>query len=130
MDSIVIIEEFKELKRTIRDDIEIKMNNLVHKFKEYVAVDHSNDSKYQMIEGICTRINYGCENNRYYYYWLAPDIQFIVNNSLWRAYAIYYDDKHKLWCVYNKDKNDFAEFNEMDTDTQIKMLEQVYKILG
>ncbi len=126
MDSI---EKIKDLKENLREVIDKEMRGLVRKFKDYVVVDHPDNSKYQIIEGVCTRINYGCEGNRYYYYWLAPDLEFIHLHSLWRVYAIYYDDKLKWWFVYNKDKHDCTEFNELDTDAQIKMLEMLKKCI-
>jgi hypothetical protein len=127
MDSI---DKIKLLKENIQDEILKEMDNLVPKLKEYVTVDHPNNSKYQIIENICTKINYGCEENRYYYYWLTGDIEFIYRYNLWRVSAIYYDNKHKLWYIYNKDKNNYAEFNELNICSQITILEKLYNILN
>ena len=123
------IDKFKNLKENLRTKIDEEMNNLVTKFKEYVVVDHPEYSKYVMIENIWYRNNYGCEQDRYYYY-LPVDIYFKKHYSLWRTTAIFYDDKYKWWFIYNKDHNNTTEFSELDTDTQIEILEQMFKLLN
>ena len=124
------IDKFKDLKENLRATIDEEMYNLVPKFKEYVAVDHPEYSKHVMIEGIWYRNNYGCEKDRYYYYYLPVDIYFKKHYSLWRTTAIFYDDKYQWWFIYDKDHNKATEFSELDTDTQIATLEQMYKFLN
>ena len=123
------IEPIKDLRDRLREQIDKQMRSLVSKFKDYVVVNHPDNPKYQMIEGLCTRINYGCEGNRYYYYWLAPFVEFIHLHRLWSVYAIFYDDKLKWWFVYDKEKRAYTEFNELDTDAQIQMLELLNKCI-
>lgn len=124
------IDKFKELIANIQEDIYNEMTNLIPKFKEYIAVDHPDNPKYVMIEDIWYRNNYGCEENRYYYYYLPVNIQFIHRFSLRRAFVIYYDDKDNWWYVYDKEHETYTEFNALDTDTQIKIFEILNNILN
>ena len=43
---------------------------------------------------------------------------------------IFYNNKLNCWYVYNRDNDKYVEFNEMDTDGQIAMLEMLVKILN
>ena len=55
------IETIKDLKRSLRKDIDKRIRGLVDKFKEYVSVDdHSGFPKHLIIEGVWHRNNYGC----------------------------------------------------------------------
>lgn len=124
-----IIDRLKEYKGKIQNRIEKEMHNLVPKFKEYVREDHPEYPKHILIEGIWYRNTYGCENDRYYYFWIKKDIQFRHRYNLWEATALYYDDKHKWWYVYDKNKNQYAEFTSLDVEPQTEILEQLYNLL-
>ena len=38
---------------------------------------------------------------------------------------IFYDNKLNWWYVYNRDNKQYVEFGELDTDSQIAMLEML-----
>lgn len=119
------IESIKLLKENIRDNIYKEMNKLVSIFKDYVIVEHDNNPKYTLIGGICTRINYGSKDNEYFWCYLPEDVKFIHKNKVWRSNMIFYDDNIKWWYIYNRDNKQYVEFGEMDTDSQIAMLEML-----
>ena len=48
-----IIEKIKELKENLREEIDKEMRSLIRKFKDYVVVDHPDNSKYQMFLQQC-----------------------------------------------------------------------------
>jgi hypothetical protein len=115
MDSI---EKIKIAKKTLQDDILKAMMNLVGMFKEYVTVDHTKYPKHQIVEGICTKINYGIIKNDYpniplqifenkednnYYCFLPEKIEFYnkYSNSKWYTNLIFYNNKLNCWFVYN-----------------------------
>lgn len=115
MDSI---EKIKIAKKTLQDDILKAMMNLVGMFKEYVTVDHTQYPKHQIVEGICTKINYGIIKNDYpniplqifenkednnYYCFLPEKIEFYnkYSNSKWYTNLIFYNNKLNCWFVYN-----------------------------
>lgn len=126
MDSI---ESIKTLKESIHNEIAREMNRLIPKFKKYVCEEHSNDTKHVFIEGIWHRNNYGYKDN-YYYCYLSDFVQFIHNYSIWRIDVIFYNDKLNWWFVYDKEKEKYTEYNELDTDSQIALLELLKKRLG
>ena len=120
MDSI---ETIKDLKRSLRKDIDKRIRSLVDKFKEYVSVDnHAGFPKHLIIEGMWHRNNYGYKNGNYYCY-LPEFVEFIHRRKIWKADIIIYNENFNWWYVYNKEKKEQLEFNELDTDAQIKMLE-------
>jgi hypothetical protein len=125
MDSI---ESIKVLKENIHNEIAIEMNCLIPKFKKYVSEEHSNNPKHVFIEGIWHRNNYGYKDN-YYYCYLSDFVQFIHNYSIWRIDVIFYNDKLNWWFVYDKEKEKYTEYNELDTDSQIALLELLKKRL-
>ncbi len=120
MDSI---ETIKDLKRSLRKDIDKRIRGLVDKFKEYVSVDnHDGFPKHLIIEGMWYRNNYGYRNGNYYCY-LPEFVEFIHRYKIWRTNIIIYNENFNWWYVYNKETKEQLEFNELDTDAQIKMLE-------
>ncbi len=123
MDSI---EKIKISKKNLEDEISKEMDSLVDYFKSYVTVDHVKYSKYQIIEGICTKINYGIIKNDYpnypifdskednnYYCFLPEKIKFYnkYTHSEWYTNLIVYNDKLNYWFIYNviADKSVFGE---------------------
>ena len=103
------IDIIKLSKKNLQEEIMKEMMNLVDKFKEYVTVDHTKYSKYQIIEGICTKINYGIIKNNYpdlplklfenkesnnYYCFLPEKIEFFNKYSStrkWYSNLIFYN---------------------------------------
>ena len=120
-----IIEQIKLQKENIRKDINKELNSLKDNFKTYVSIEHEDYPKYIFAEGICTRINYGCKENRYFWCYLPNDVLFIHLNKIWRTNMIFYDNQLDCWFVYNRDIDKYVSFDEMDTDSQIKMLENL-----
>jgi hypothetical protein len=116
------IDKIKLSKENLQKEIMKEMMNLVDKFKEYVSVDHTKYPKYQIIEGICTKINYGIIKNDYpelplklfenrennnYYCFLPEKIEFLNKYSStrkWYSNLIFYNEKLNCWFVYNNDK--------------------------
>ena len=120
MDSI---ETIKDSKRSLRKDIDKRIRGLVDKFKEYVSVDdHAGFPKHLMIEGIWHRNNFGYKDGNYYCY-LPEFVEFIHRYKIWRTDVIVYNENLNWWFVYNTEKKEKLEFDELDTDAQIKMLE-------
>jgi hypothetical protein len=119
MDSI---DKIKNAKKNLQDDILKEMMSLVDVFKAYVTVDHTKYLKHQIIEGICTKINYGIIKNDYpelplklfenrennnYYCFLPEKIEFLNKYSStrkWYSNLIFYNEKLNCWFVYNNDK--------------------------
>ena len=111
------IDKIKLAKQNLQDEILKEMMSLVDKFKEYVTVDHAKYSKYQIVEGICTKVNYGIIKNDYpnipifeskednnYYCFLPEKIEFYnrySNNHKWYTNLIFYNNKLNCWFVYN-----------------------------
>lgn len=116
------VEKIKIFKDKLREKIQQEMNGLVGKFIDYVLIEHVNYQKYSMVDGICHRINYGIDGNKYFCY-LPETVEFIHRYNYWRTNAIYFNNNSNCWYLYNKDKKEFAEFNSLDTDTQIATLE-------
>ena len=116
------IDKIKLAKQNLQDEILKEMMSLVDTFKEYVTVDHATYSKYQIVEGICTKINYGIIKNDYpdlplkifeskednnYYCFLPKKIEFYnrySNTRKWYSNLIFYNNKLNCWFVYNNDK--------------------------
>lgn len=124
------IESIKSLKENIQNEIYKELENLVPKLMDYVSVEHDNNPKFTLVEGICTRINYGSKANTYFWCYLPKDIQFIHLNKIWRTNMIFYSDRADWWFVYNHDNKQYVEFDEMDIDNQIAMLEMLENILN
>lgn len=112
------IDEVKLLKKNLLNEIEREMMHLVSKFKEYVSVDHPDNPKHMMIEGRCTRINYGVVDSepfwppeiplhggerKNYYCYLPNKVEFINRYNKWRSNLIFYNDEIGAWYVYNND---------------------------
>ena len=120
MDSI---ETIKDLKRSLQKDIDKRIRGLVDKFKEYVSVDnHVGFPKHLMIEGMWYRNNFGYKDGNYYCY-LPEFVEFIHRYKIWKTDIIIYNENSNWWYVYNTETKKQLEFNELDTDAQIKMLE-------
>ena len=124
------IESIKSLKENIQNEIYKELENLVPKLMDYVSVEHDNNPKFTLVEGICTRINYGSKAKTYFWCYLPKDIQFIHLNTIWRTNMIFYSDRADWWFVYNRDNKQYVEFDEMDIDNQISMLEMLENILN
>ena len=125
MDSI---ESIKVLQETIQNEIARELNLLIPKFKKYVSEEHLNNPKHVFIEGIWHRNNYGYKDNCHYCY-LSDFVQFIHNYNIWRIDVIFYNDELNWWFVYDKEKEKYTEYNELDTDSQIVLLELLKKRL-
>lgn len=119
------IESIKLLKGNLQNEIDKELNRIIIKFKEYVCVEHEDNPKFTLVDGICTRINYGCKDNIYFWYYLPGDVIFTHKNKIWRSNVIFYNNNLNWWYVYNRDNKQYIEFGEMDTDSQIKMLEML-----
>lgn len=114
MDSI---EKIKISKKNLKDEISKEMDSLVDDFKSYASVDHKGYSKYQIVESICTKLNYGIIKNDYpnipifeskeddnYYCFLPEKIEFYNRYSddrQWYTNLIFYNNKLNCWFVYN-----------------------------
>lgn len=135
------VDKIKLLKKTIREDIEQEMKNLVDKFKEYISVDHDNNPKYTMGEYFLTRINYGIKKHSYpnlpplfndieddnYYCYLPNVVVFKCDYELWRTNLIFYNNKSNSWFVYNCDpsqkKFSLTKLDALDLDCNDKFIE-------
>ena len=113
------IEKIKLAKKSLQDEIMKEMMSLVDMFKEYVTIDHTEYPKHQIIEGICTRVNYGIIKNDYpniplpqfenkednnYYCFLPEKIEFYTKyskSSKWYTNLIFYNNKLGGWFIYN-----------------------------
>ena len=156
MDSI---ETIKDLKRSLRKDIDKRIRGLIDKFKEYVSVDHPENPKFMMVEGVCSRINYGIVKDVYpniplqlfgneadnnYYCYLPNKIYFLNQYKMWCSNLIFYNNKLNCWLVYNNGNEKFSlytttlkdiecnkvkEFTSLDIETQIKFLDQLENLL-
>ena len=117
------IDTIKDVKYNLRKDIDKRIRGLVEKFKKFVSVDeHFGFPKHVMIEGIWYRNNYGCKDNNYYCY-LPEFVEFIHRYKIWRTNVIFYNEKADWWFIYDADKKKHIEFDTLDTDAQIKVLE-------
>jgi hypothetical protein len=118
------IDKIKLSKKNLQDEIMKEIVGLVDIFKAYVTVNHTRYPKYQIIEGICTKVNYGIIKNDYpdlplklfenrennnYYCFLPEKIEFFNRYSStrkWYSNLIFYNEKLNCWFVYNNDKID------------------------
>jgi hypothetical protein len=50
-------------------------------------------------------------------------VEFIHRYKIWKTDVIVYNENFNWWYVYNTENKEQLEFNELDTDAQIKMLE-------
>lgn len=119
------IESIRNLKGNLQNNIDEELNRIIIDFKEYVSVEHDDNPKFTLVDGICTRINYGCKDETYFWCYLPNDINFIHLNKIWRSNMIFYDNKLNWWYVYNRDNKQYVEFGELDIDSQIAMLEML-----
>ena len=137
-------EKIKLLKENIREEIDKEMRSLVNKFKEYVTTEHPDNPKHVMIEGVWYRNNYGVVDSKpfwppeipldrgerkNYYCYLSDHVYFIHLYRIWRSNVIFYNDEIGGWYVYDSDNKQYIEFDGLDTDTQIKMLEMLKKCI-
>ena len=149
------IDKINLSKKNLQEEILKEMMSLVDKFKEYVSVDHPENPKYTMIEGVCSKINYGIVKDEYpniplqpfenkvdnnYYCFLPNKIYFLNQYKIWCSNLIFYNNKLNCWFVYNNDNEKFSlctttlkdiepnkvkEFTSLDIETQIKFLEHL-----
>jgi hypothetical protein len=68
------------------------------------------------------RNNFGYKDGNYYCY-LPEFVEFIHRYKIWKTDIIIYNENSNWWYVYNTETKKQLEFNELDTDAQIKMLE-------
>ena len=64
------IESIRILKGNLQNNIDEELNRIIIDFKEYVSVEHDDNPKFTLVDGICTRINYGCKDERYFWCYL------------------------------------------------------------
>ena len=141
MDSI---ETIKDLKKSLREEIDKEMMSLVGKFKDYVVVEHPDNPKPIMIEGVWYRNNYGVVDSqpfwppeiplnrgerKNYYCYLSEYVQFIHRYRIWRSDVIFYNDEIGGWFVYDRENKEYTGFEELDTDAQIEMLEMLKRFI-
>lgn len=135
------VDKIKLLKDNLREEIEKDMMNLVHKFKEYVRVDHDDNPKYEQGKYNVTRINYGIKKHIYpdipqslenveddnYYCYLPNSIKFIYNNKLLNTNLVFYNNKSNFWFVYNCDhfqkKFSLSKLDTLDLDIEENFVE-------
>ena len=149
------IDKIKLSKENLQKEITKEMMGLVDKFKEYVSADHPENPKYIMVEGVCSKINYGIVKDEYpniplqlfenkvddnYYCYLPNKIYFLNQYKIWCSDLIFYNNKLNCWLVYNNGNEKFSlytttlkdieynkvkEFTSLDIETQIKFLEHL-----
>ena len=110
------IHEIYNLREKVREELVLGMRKRVWRFKDYMT-DEYYRSDYDYKKGK----HYGCKDDIYYYYILPEVVQFIYQNSLYRAKWIFFNDKFKCWFVYDEDKNEYVTLEALDTDTQIEI---------
>lgn len=110
------IHEIYDLQEKVREELVLGMRRRVWRFKDYMT-DEYYRSDYDYERGK----HYGCKDDIYYYYILPEVVQFIYQNSLYRAKWIFFNDKFKCWFVYDEDKKEYVTFEALDTDTQIEI---------
>ena len=110
------IHEIYDLQEKVREELVLGMRRRVWRFKDYMT-DEYYRSDYDYERGK----HYGCKDDIYYYYILPKVVQFIYQNSLYRAKWIFFNDKFKCWFVYDEDKKEYVSFEALDTDTQIEI---------
>lgn len=110
------IHEIYKLREKVREELVLDMRRCVEWVKDYMT-DKYRRKNYDYEKGK----HYGCKDDIYYYYILPEVVQFIYQNSLYRAKWIFFNDKFKCWFVYDEDKNEYVTFEALDTDTQIEI---------
>ena len=118
------IHEIYKLREKVREELVLDMRRSVKWVKHYMT-DKYYRSDYDYEKGK----HYGCKNDIYYYYILPEVVQFIYQNSLYRAKWIFFNDKFKCWFVYDEGKNEYVTFEVLDTDTQIEIYRMLEKFL-
>ena len=113
------MSEIYKLREKVREELVLDMRRSVKWFKDYMTEYYRSDYDYEKGK------HYGCKNDIYYYYILPEVVQFIYQNSLYRAKWIFFNDKFKCWFVYDEDKKEYVTFEALDTDTQI----EIYRML-
>ena len=114
------IHEIYDLQEKVREELVLEMRRSAGWFKNCIADKyHRTDYDYERGK------HYGCKDDIYYYYILPKVVQFIYQNSLYRAKWIFFNDKFKCWFVYDENKNEYVTFEALDTDTQI----EIYRML-
>ena len=111
--------EIYKLREKLREELVLDMRRRVKWFKDYMTEYYRSDYDYEKGK------HYGCKDDIYYYYILPEVVQFIYQNSLYRAKWIFFNDKFKCWFVYDENKNEYVTFEALDTDTQI----EIYRML-
>ena len=109
----------EKLREKVREELVLDMRRSVKWFKDYMTEYYRSDYDYEKGK------HYGCKDDIYYYYILPEVVQFIYQNSLYRAKWIFFNDKFMCWFVYDEGKNEYVTFEALDTDTQI----EIYRML-
>ena len=117
--------EIYKLREKVREELVLDMRRSVKSIKFYMTDTDYHREDYDYEKGK----HYGCKNDIYYYYILPEVVQFIYQNSLYRAKWIFFNDKFKCWFVYDEDKNEYVTFEALDTDTQIEIFWMLEKFL-
>ena len=110
------IDDIYNLREKVREELVLDMRRCVKWVKHYMT-DEYRRKDYDYEKGK----HYGRKDDIYYYYILPEVVQFIYQNSLYRAKWIFFNDKFKCWFVYDEDKNEYVTFEALDTDTQIEI---------
>ena len=119
------IDDIYNLREKVREELVLDMRRSVKWVKHYMT-DKYYRSDYDYEKGK----HYGRKDDIYYYYILPEVVQFIYQNSLYRAKWIFFNDRFKCWFVYDEDKNEYVTFEALDTDTQIEIYRMLEEFLN
>lgn len=119
------IDDIYNLREKVREELVLDMRRCVKWVKHYMT-DEYRRKDYDYEKGK----HYGRKDDIYYYYILPEVVQFIYQNSLYRAKWIFFNDKFKCWFVYDEDKKEYVTFEALDTDTQIEIYRMLEEFLN
>lgn len=119
------IDDIYNLREKVREELVLDMRRCVEWVKHYMT-DEYRRKDYDYEKGK----HYGRKDDIYYYYILPEVVQFIYQNSLYRAKWIFFNDRFKCWFVYDEDKNEYVTFEALDTDTQIEIYRMLEEFLN
>ena len=119
------IDDIYNLREKVREELVLDMRRCV-KWVQHYMTDEYRRKDYVYEKGK----HYGRKDDIYYYYILPEVVQFIYQNSLYRAKWIFFNDKFKCWFVYDEDKKEYVTFEALDTDTQIEIYRMLEEFLN
>ena len=119
------IVDIYNLREKVLEELVLDMRRCVKWVKHYMT-DEYRRKDYDYEKGK----HYGRKDDIYYYYILPEVVQFIYQNSLYRAKWIFFNDKFKCWFVYDEDKKEYVTFEALDTDTQIEIYRMLEEFLN